>query len=431
VTDVRSPASLVRAIGRWSLVGLVVNAIIGSGVFGLPDDISRRVGAAAPLAYVLAALGIGVVMGCFGEVASRFTGAGGPYLYARMAFGRFAGVQMGWFAWLVRVASAGANANLFVVYLGQFWRGATDPGPRAGVLILLFGALAVINVRGVTAGTRVSDVFAVAKLVPIALFVGFGVFAVGPNIAIGGSDAPAGEWLQAILALVFAFGGFEVALMPMSEARDPRRDAPMALVAGLAIVALVYISMHLVFMGAITDPAALDRPEVRDRPVAEAARVFLGGTGAALIAVGVLLSTYGNLAMQFVAAPRLVFALAEQRDFPALFARVHPRWRTPHLSILAHTAVCAVFAIFGSFIWNAILSAVARLATYAVVCAAVPVLRRRDPAGALFRLPGGWALPLAGLAFCVVLAAQMEGAHARIAGGVALIAALHWLWVRR
>jgi amino acid transporter len=277
----------------------------------------------------------------------------------------------------------------------------------------------------------VSDVFAVTKLVPIALFVGIGVFAVGPNIAIGGSNAPAGEWLQAILALVFAFGGFEVALMPMSEARDPRRDAPMALVTGLAIVALVYLAVHLVFMGAFTDPAALDRPEVRDRPVAEAARVFLGGAGAALIAAGVLLSTCGNLAMQFVGAPRLVFALAEQRDFPVLFARVHPLWRTPHVSILAHTAFCAVFAIFGSFIWNAILSAVARLATYAVVCAAVPVLRRRDPDAALFRLPGGWALPLAGLAFCVVLAVQMEGAHARIAGGVALIAALNWLWVRR
>lgn len=410
---------------------MVINAIIGSGVFGLPDDITRRVGKAAPFAYMLAALGIGVVMCCFGEVASRFSEAGGPYLYARTAFGRFAGVQMGWFAWLVRVAAAAANANLFVVYLAEFWPGATDPWPRAAVLLTLVGLLAAINIRGVKSGARVSDAFAVAKLVPIALFVGLGVFAVGPNIDIGGSNAPAGEWLQAILALVFAFGGFEVALMPMSEARDPRRDAPRALLIGLAIVALVYISVHLVFMGAITDPAALDRPEVRDRPVAEAARVFLGGAGAALIAVGVLLSTYGNLAMQFVGAPRLVFALAEQRDFPAAFARVHPQWRTPYLSILVHAALCAVFAIYGSFIWNALLSAVARLGTYGLVCAAVPVLRRRDPDGALFRLPGGWLLPLIGLGFCVVLAAQMEAAHARIAVVVALIAAVNWFLVRR
>ena len=429
--DRRAPASLVRAIGRWSLTGFVINAIIGSGVFGLPDDITRRLGAAAPFAYVVAALGIGVVMGCFAEVASRFSGAGGPYLYARTAFGRFAGIQMGWFAWLVRIAAAAANANLFVVYLAQFAPVVSDPWPRACVLLLLFGLLAAINVRGVKSGARVSDAFAIAKLVPIVVFVGIGAWAVGPQIHVGGSHAASGEWLQAVLALVFAFGGFEVALMPMSEARDPRRDAPFALLLGLAIVALVYISVQLVFMGAIADPAALVRPEVQDRPVAEAARVFLGSAGAAMIAAGVMLSMYGNLAMQFVGAPRLVFALAEQRDFPDVFARVHARWRTPYVSILLHAAFAAAFAIVGSFIWNAILSAVARLGTYALVCAAVPILRRRDPGGALFRVPGGWLLPVIGLGFCVVLATQMEGAHARIAGVVALVALLNWLWVRR
>ncbi len=426
-----APPTLIRAIGRWSLTGLVINAIIGSGIFGLPDDIARRVGAAAPFAYLLAAIGIGVVMCCFAEVASRFTDAGGPYLYAKTAFGRFAGVQMGWFAWLVRIASAAANANLFVVYLGQFWPGASEPSGRVTVLLLLFGLLAAVNLRGVHAGARVSDVFAIAKLLPIAVFVGLGAWAVGPHIAIAGSAAPASEWLQAVLALVFAFGGFEVALMPMSEARDPRRDAPFALLAGLAVVALVYISVHLIFMGAITNPADLDRPDVRERPVAEAARMFLGAGGAAMIAGGVMLSTYGNIAMQFVGAPRLVFALAEQRDFPRVFAAVHPAWRTPHVSIVTHAVFCAVFAIYGSFIWNAILSAVARLGTYAVVCAAAPMLRRRDPGGALFRLPGGWVLPMLGLGFCLVLAAQMEGAHARIAGIVALVGVGNWLWARR
>lgn len=429
--DTRAPASLVRAIGRWSLTGFVINAIIGSGIFGLPDDITRRVGAAAPFAYLLAALGIGVVMSCFAEVASRFSGAGGPYLYARTAFGRFAGVQMGWFAWLVRIAAAAANANLFVVYLGQFWPGASDAQPRAIVLLVLFGLLAAINIRGVKSGARVSDVFAVAKLVPVAIFVGIGVWAVGPQIHVSGTNATSGDWLQAILPLIFAFGGFEVALMPMSEAKDPRRDAPFALLAGLAIVTLVYVSVHLVFMGAMTDPAALDRPEVQERPVAEAAKIFLGAAGAAMIAGGVMLSTYGNLAMQFVGAPRLVFALAEQRDFPRVLARVHPRWRTPHVSIVLHAALAATFAISGSFIWNAVLSAVARLGTYGLVCAAVPVLRRRDPDGALFRVPGGLLLPGIGLVFCVVLAAQMEAAHARIAGVVALVALLNWLWVRR
>ncbi|HUL74468.1 MAG TPA: APC family permease, partial [Vicinamibacterales bacterium] len=281
-----SSPTLVRAIGRWSLTALAINAIIGSGIFGLPDDIARRVGAAAPLAYLLAALGMGVVMSCFAEVASQFGRAGGPYLYARVAFGRFAGIEMGWFAWLVRITSAAANANLFVVYLGQFLPGAAEPAVRAALLALLVGVLGVVNVAGVRSGTRVSDVFAIAKLVPIAIFVAAGFVYVGRDIHPGPSGAPSAEWLQAILALVFAYGGFEAALMPMGEARDPRRDAPFALFAALGIVALVYMLVHLVVMGAFPDPSAFSRPAVMDRPVAEAARVFLGTAGASLIAIG-------------------------------------------------------------------------------------------------------------------------------------------------
>jgi amino acid transporter len=425
-----SRPELLRAIGRWSLTALVVNSIIGSGIFGLPDDIVRRVGPAAPFAYLLAAAGIGFVMASFAEVASQFRDAGGPYLYARTAFGRFAGVQMGWFAYLVRLTSAAANANLFVVYLGEFWRGATDAGPRALVLVLLFALLAVVNVRGVKGGARVSDALTLAKLLPIVLFAGAGVWFVGANIEVAGSSAPAGEWLQAVLALVFAFGGFEAAMMPMSEVKDPRRDAPFALFMGLAVVAVAYLAVQLVVMGAIADPAAYDRPEVRDRPVAEAARVFLGGAGASLIALGVLCSTYGNLAMQFLTAPRLIFAFAEHRDVPPALAAVHPRFRTPYVAILVHAALVCAFAIYGSFIWNAILSAVARLVTYALVCAAVPVLRRRTPDAVSLRVPGGWTIPLIGLAFCVVLVTQMEAAHARIAVVVCLAGVLNWTWAR-
>jgi len=422
--------SLVRAIGRWSLTALAINTIIGSGIFGLPDDIARRVGAAAPLAYLLAALGMGVVMGCFAEVASQFGKAGGPYLYARVAFGRFAGVEMGWFAWLVRITSAAANANLFVVYLGQFLPSAADPIVRAAFLIVLVGFFGVVNVAGVRSGTRVSDIFAIAKLVPIAVFVAAGFFYVGRDIHLAASNAPGGEWLQAILALVFAYGGFEAALMPMGEAKDPRRDAPFALFAALAIVAVVYVLVHLVVMGAFTDPAAFNRPEVRDRPVAEAARVFLGTAGASLIAVGVMVSTYGNLAAQFITAPRLTFAFAEAGDFPRIFAAVHPRFRTPYVSVIVHAVAVAALAIAGSFIWNAILSAAARLLTYGLVCAAVPVLRRRSPDTPAFRLPGGPTLPALGLAFCIVIAAYMDRSQMGIIGLVALAAALNWLWAR-
>ena len=424
-------AGRLRVIGRWTLTALVINSIIGSGIFEMPDDFARRLGAAAPLAYVLAALGIGVVMACFAEVASQFTVAGGPYLYARVAFGRFAGVQMGWFAWLVRITAAAANASLFVVYLGEFWPNATAPLPRAAILVVLLGLLAAVNVRGVKVGASVSNVFTIGKLLPLAVFVVAGALFVGKDIEVGGSDAPGGEWLHAILLLIFAFGGFEAALIPMGEAKDPRRDAPFALFTALAVVTLVYLAVQLVVMGAFPDPAALTRPAVMQRPVAEAARTFLGGGGASLIAVGVMLSTYGYLAGQFVSAPRLTFAFAEQRDFPRFFAAIHPRFQTPHVSIVVHAVLVCAMAIYGNFLWNAILSAAARLVTYGIVCGAVVALRRQQPSADRFRLPGGWLFPLLGLAFCVLIAAQMTGEHAGIALAIVLVASANWGWARR
>jgi len=299
------------------------------------------------------------------------------------------------------------------------------------VLIVLIGIFAFVNVRGVQGGARLSDALAVAKVVPIALFAVGGLWAVAANIHVGGSAAPASDWFQAVLALVFAFGGFEGAMMPMAEVKDPRRDAPFALFIGLGVVAVTYLAVQLVVMGAFPDAAAFTRPDVQARPVAEAARVFMGTAGASLIAVLVLCSTYGNLALQFLASPRLLFAFGEQGDFPRVLARVHREYRTPHVAVLLHAALTCVFAIFGSFIWNAILSAVARLVTYAVVCAAVPALRGRDPDVARVRLPGGRLIPYVGLAFCVVLVTQMEAAHAAIAALIALAGLANWFWARR
>ncbi len=421
---------LVRAIGRWTLVALVINGIIGSGIFGLPDDVARLVGRAAPLAYLLAALGIGVIMACFAEVASQFSEAGGPYLYARKAFGRLVGIQIGWFAWLVRLTSAAANANLFVVYLGEFFPAATRPMPRAATLTVLIGLLAIVNIRGVKSGASVSNAFTVAKLLPLWVFIVAGLALVGGRISIGGSAASAGNWLQAVLVLIFAYGGFEAALMPMGEAKEPRRDAPFALFMALIVVTVVYMLVHFVVMAAITDPAAFNQPEVRERPLAEAARVFLGGGGAALIALGVLVSTYGYLAGQFVSVPRLTFAFAEQRDFPKFFAAVHKRFRTPYVSILVYTALVWVLSIYGSFIWNAILSAVARLFTYGLVCAALLRLRRMQPEAASFRLPAGWLAAFLGMAFCALMVTQMGSEHLKIVLVVAAVALLNWLWVR-
>lgn len=415
----------MRAIGRWTLTALVLNGVIGSGIFGLPSALARQLGPLAPWAYVIGALAVGAIVGVFAELASQFRETGGQYLYARVALGRFAGIQTGWFSWLVRLTSAAAVANLFVVYLGEFWSQATLPGPRAAVITLLVAGLLAINYRGVRAGAGLASFFTVAKVVPLVLFGLLGlVFATRNPVPPPPTMPPLGTWVDALVALMFAFGGFEAAVIPAAETKNPRRDAPFALGVGLALVAGIYVLVHLVAMWTVPDLAH------SERPLADAARAIAGPAGAGLIAIAAMLSTFGWLTGAFVTAPRLTHALAEARDFPRIFAAVHPRFRTPYVSIILWAALVLVLALYGNFIWNAILAAVARLVTYASTCLALFRLRRQQPQAAAFRVPGGLAMAGFGLAFCGLLIARMHAEHARIVVVVGLIATVNWAVAR-
>jgi basic amino acid/polyamine antiporter, APA family len=416
---------LVRAIGRWTLTALVLNCIIASGIFGLPDDVARFVGEGAPWAYLLAALGIGAIMAAFAEVASQFREAGGPYLYAREAFGTLAGLQTAWFAWLTRVTASAAIANVFVSYLGELWPGITGPLPRASTLVALMTILAAVNVRGVRGGAALNNAMTIAKLVPLGLFIAVGLVLAPRVAAIAPVTAPsAGAWIDALVILLFAFGGFESSMMAGAETKNPRTDAPFALFMGLVLVTLIYFSVHLVAMWSLPNLAG------SERPLADAARVFAGPAGATFIALGAALSTLGALSGGIVSAPRMVFALGERGDFPRLFAAVHPRFRTPWVSILFWAVLVLVLALWGNFLWNAVLSVAARLVTYSMTCAALIKLRRTRPAADAWRAPGGNILAAAGMGFCALLVFRLTGAHAIIMASVAAIALINWLAVR-
>lgn len=419
------PSGLVRAIGRWSLTALVLNGIIGSGIFGLPSVVAGLVGAASPLAYLFAAAGIGVIMACFAEVASRFREPGGPYLYAREGFGRFAGIQIAWLTWLVRLTAGAANANLFVLYLGEFWPRATAGVPRLAILTLLIGTLAAANYRGVKTGAQISSLFAVAKLLTLFFFITVGIFFVRGERLVSTGSYPAGAWLDAVLVLVYAYGGFEAALIPMGEVKDPRRDAPFALLTALAVTTVLYTGIQVVVMGVLAAPAE------SERPLAAAAAEFLGPMGANLIAVGALVSVYGYLSAGMLNSPRLTLALAERKEFPTLLAAVHPRFRTPHTSIVLFALLVWALAVIGTFRWNLTLSAVARLFTYASTCAAVLALRKKRPDENVFRLPGGAVLAILGVVFSAVLATRMGRGELVMIAITAAIALANWFWVRR
>jgi APA family basic amino acid/polyamine antiporter len=421
-------SGLVRAIGRWSLVALTINSIIGSGIFGLPSVVAGLVGKISPLAVLFSGAGMAVIMGCYAEVASYFHEAGGPYLYARAAFGRMMGIQTAWMLCLGQATAPAANANLFVIYLGEFWPHAKDPLPRFVILTVLVGVLAIINFRGVRGGARVSNVFTAAKLIPLFAVIVLGgvvMLAHHPSAPAATVHPSTEDWLKAMLLLVFAYGGFETALAPMSEAKNPRRDVPFALFAAGLACTVIYALIQVVVVGTLPNAA------LSDRPLADVARLALGNFGAGLVAVGALVSFYGYLSAKILSMPRVTFALAEQGDFPRAFAAVHPRFRTPYVSLLVFATMIWGFALMGEFKWNLTLSAIARLFYYAVGCAALPVLRRKRPDGALFRLPGGTLFAMVGIAICLVLMSQVDFGQSMILIATIGIALLNWAVVAR
>jgi amino acid transporter len=293
---------------------------------------------------------------------------------------------------------------------------------------VLIGFLAGVNYRGVSGGNALSNFFTIAKVLLLALFIagGFMALALHPSVRVSPAAVPltAANCFQAILLMVYAYGGFEAALFASGEASDPRKDAPIALLIAMVTATLLYICVQVVVIYTLANPGATTKPAV------DSARQFLGPIGVTLVAVGTLISVYGYLSANMLHTPRVTFAMGERGDFPSFFAAIHPRFQTPHLSIVVFALMLIVFSIGGNFRWNASLSAISRLFMYGAVVAALPVLRRKFPKGSKFRLSAGLFLTALGLAFVAVLLAQMRRTELIVMSITFAIALLNWLWAR-
>lgn len=285
----------------------------------------------------------------------------------------------------------------------------------------------MVNIRGVSAGANLSNVFAVSKLLPLAVFVIVGAIFLGTHSAVSQAAVvpTAKNWADAILLLVFAYGGFEGSLVPLGEAKDPRRDAPFALFMALLVCIVIYTSVQLIVN--MTLPSAAGHKT----PLAAAAELMLGRAGTALMTIGTLVSIYGYMTANLLNAPRMLYALGERHDLPPFFAKVHSSFRTPHIAIIVFGVMVWGFAILGDFEWNAMLSAITRLVGFAAVCGCVFIFRSRKEMEAKVPIAVAPICAVLGIAFSVVLALRMGPRELIIMGMTLVVALATWLWARR
>lgn len=420
--------ALVRAIGRWTMTALVINSVLGSGIFALVGEINRLVGRASPFALMVAAAVMGIIMACVIEVASQFSEPGGPYLYTRTALGRFVGIQIGWFSLLSFAGSIAVAANLVTDYLTLLLHVTLSPWQRALVMALLISVPTAANYRGARTGANLSTVMTVVKLLPLFLLIAFGLahFARDPQIIpLPEIVSPSwSNWLRCIALLIFPFAGWEESLIPAGEVREPRRTIPFALATGLVTCATVYMLLQFVTVCTVG-------PNSTEQPVAQTATILLGRGGAALISLAIMMSAFGYISANLLNDSRLLYSLAAQGDFPPVFANVHPRFHTPAIAIVAYAFVGWVVAISGTLQFVLALTAGATTIYFAGMCACLIPLRKRHPAVDAFRVRFGPTLSLIAIAISLSLMVGMKPRELLLMLVTAMIAGANWLWVRQ
>ena len=341
------------------------------------------------------------------------------YLYTREAFGSVAGFAVGWLIWIARLTAFAANTSIMLSYLALFWPAVNVGLARAGVVCAVTVALALINVFGVRDVAVTINILTVGKLAPLTILVLAGLFYVNPHSFSFGQPPTASAFSNAMLLLVYAYTGFEMAVIPGAEITNPRRNLPTAIFIGIGVVAVFYVLIQIVCIGTLPSLSA------SDRPLADAASRFLGVPGAALLSAGAVVSILGNLNVVLLSASRLPFAMAERGELPRILALVNERFRTPHVAILLTSAIMAALTLSGTFLYDVTVSTLSRLVVYAATCAALPVLRNRIGAPpAAFRVPGGmfiWIPVLALTAWLLWNTTWREVRDTAIAGMIGLI----------
>jgi APA family basic amino acid/polyamine antiporter len=353
------------------MVLLVINGVIGSGIFGLPSKTFKEVGVYSIAAFLVCAVAVFIIILCFAEVSSRFDKTGGPYLYALSSFGPLPAFLTGWLLLVTRVITYAALINLLVTYLSVFSEWFIQPFVRIITIILLTLFLAYINHVGVKNSTRVNNFLTVAKLLPLLLFIIVGFFFINTENYEVKYVPDFTSFSSTVLLLVFAFGGFESVLVNSGEVKNPEKNLPFALLLAALIIGIIYMLVQIVSIGTLPSLAS------SDKPLAEAAGLFMGKAGAITIALGAVFSVAGTLNAIMLVGSRLPFAFSEEKQFPNIFSFIHPKYQTPTWSLLLFMTVTIIISLNYSFLSAASISAITRVMIYGIVCITLIILRKK------------------------------------------------------
>jgi basic amino acid/polyamine antiporter, APA family len=400
-----------RSISKWSLVLLTINSVIGAGIFGLPSKIFALSGVYSLLAFGVCAIVVMVFVLCFAEVSSRFDKTGGPYTYAYAALGAFPGFLTGWLLLLSRIFNYAALINLLVIYLSFLSPAFTGPWSRIICILFLTGFYTLVNHIGVKDSTRFNNILTIAKLLPLAIFIIVGLFHIQPGSLKTTNAIEFSSFTTSVLLLVFAFGGFESVLINTGEVQNPRKNLPFALITAFIVITLFYCLIQWVAIGTLPGLAS------SQKPLADAALLFMGGWGGILIATGAVVSITGTLNAIVLGGSRLPFAFSKENQFPKVFSFIHPVRNTPTWSLVLFVIITAAVSIAWTFISALTIGSIIRVLIYLMVSISLIRLRKLRPGETeFFRARYGYFLAVASIGFAVWLLLSIKEKELRDVG---------------
>ena len=385
---------LKREIGVWGLASNSINIIIGAGIFILPVIVAEKLGTGSIWAYLICGFLMIFIMLCFAEVGTMITRTGGAYSYIETAFGKYTGfLTTNIFIFGAAIMANAAVANGLVDTLAYFEPGFKHQWVRIVFFAIMFGGLAYFNVRGISKAIIIVKFNTIVKLVPLLMIALFGWFYFTPVNHTLHVENPSKNIGEISLILLFAFVGAETALNVSGEIKNPERTIPRGVGLSMLVVVVLYILIQITVQGILGSSIT----DYRNAPLAEAGRRMFGTVGASIVLIGALFSMFGNISGMVLNMPRILFAAARDKVIqPQALANVHPRFKTPHISIIVYAVIGFIFSAMGEFKQLAILSSASYLLIYlGVVLALIRFRMKKSDYKVSYRVPGGYLIPAA------------------------------------